>query len=248
MVNRMTYRDRVYFGTQQTVSDDVHAAYGVRLCTRTIRRIQSHLVATGEWRRDPDFRIKGKKLRTTAWRCAAGVRRKPKCPTTETSFPETKPFNTYGVGARGRQRCWGRKQQWRRIVGEVLPLFEDETPIRTNVTPGQALFVAIMHELNEVTLPRSVIAVAVKHGSAALDDGVDPAVVLAGCMAAIHQGKQRYTSEIIADIALAVAGRRMNAHQYRRELDNVQAKSNPVLQRISEVMSQIQVDKEARKR
>jgi len=254
MVNRMTYKDRVYFGTQQTVSDDIHAAYGVRLCTRTIRRVQSHLVATGEWKRDPDFRIKGKKLRTTAWRCAHGVLRKPKCPTTETSFPKnSKTYNTYGVGVERLKRVCEKNKRRRRGVGEVvpigvaLPLFENDTPARRNTAPGQALWAAVVAAL-PVPLPRSVIAVAVKHGSAALYDGVDPAVVLAGCLAALRQGKQRFASEIIADIALAVAGERMSSHQYRRELDNVQAKSNPVLQRISEVMSQIQADKEARKR
>lgn len=242
----MIYSDRVCFAAAATLAADT----GLHPCT--VRRALSRLQAAGVIERVHGFTVKGKKVRSCAWRFCIGVLRKPKCATTETSFPKTsKTYDTYGVGAERLKRVCEKSKRRRAGVGEVvpiaLPLFENDTPARRNTAPAQALWAAIVDGL-PVALPRSVIAVAVKHGGAALYDGVDPAVVLAGCLAALRQGKQRYTSEIIADIALAVAGERMSSHQYRRELDNVQAKSNPVLQRISEIMEQIQADKEARKR
>jgi hypothetical protein len=248
LADRMVYSDRVCFAAATTLAADT----GLHPCT--VRRALVRLQANGVIERVYGFTCKGRKVRSNVWRFCVGVLRLPKCATTETSFPKnSKTYNTYGVGVERLKRVCEKSKRRRRGVGEVvpigvaLPLFENDTPARRNTAPGQALWAAVVAAL-PVPLPRSVIAVAVKHGSAALYDGVDPAVVLAGCLAALRQGKQRFASEIIADIALAVAGERMSSHQYRRELDNVQAKSNPVLQRISEVMSQIQVDKEARKR
>ena len=246
LADRMIYSDRVCFAAATTLAADT----GLHPCT--VRRALTRLQTNGVIERVHDFTVKGRKVRSNVWRFCVGVLRKPKCATTETSFPKTsRTYNTYGVGADRLRRVCEKSKRRREGVGEVvpiaLPLFENDTPAQRNTAPGQALYAAIMDGL-PVALPRSVITVAVKHGSAALYDGVDPAVVLAGCLAAIRQGKQRYTSEIIADIALAVAGERMNTHQYRRELDNVQAASNPVLQRISEIMGQIQTDKETGKR
>ena len=111
-------------------------------------------------------------------------------------------------------------------MGEVVRI---DGAVQTNATPGQALFAAVVDELAVagVTLPRSVISTAVSHGKTALADGVEPEVVLLGCLAALRQGKGRYAHEIIADMALAKAGRQMTPQEYRHFLVLENRKNNP---------------------
>ncbi len=103
-------------------------------------------------------------------------------------------------------------------MGEVVPI--SDTAIR-KTTPGQALYAAIHDTFaaDGVTLPPRAVATAAKQGRDALEAGVDPNLVLEGCVAALRQGKQRFTSEIISDVVLAVAGLRMTPREYGQKLD-----------------------------
>lgn len=100
-------------------------------------------------------------------------------------------------------------------MGEVVPI--GGVPART---PGQDLFGAVMDSLDAsgIRLPRATIAVAVRHGAAALKDGVDPQAVLAGCLAALLQNKGRYAADFITDMALLKAGRHMSRDEYAAEI------------------------------
>ena len=115
-------------------------------------------------------------------------------------------------------------------MGEVVPI--GGTPEKKPPTAGQALFAAIVDEFDQVgvKLPRAVVAVAAKKGAEALADGVDPRIVLAGCVAAIRQGKQRFTTEIIADVAVASAGMYQTATQHRGDLVRHSQANNPTTQ------------------
>lgn len=99
-------------------------------------------------------------------------------------------------------------------MGEIVPIGGKR------LTPGQDLFAAIVDSLaaDELALPRSTIAVAVKHGVAALRDGVDPQSVLAGCLAALLQNKGRYAADYITDMALLRAGKHMSREEYNERL------------------------------
>ncbi len=121
-------------------------------------------------------------------------------------------------------------------MGEVVPI--GGTPEKKPPTAGQALFAAIVDEFEAVgvRLPRAVVAVAAKKGSEALADGVSPEVVLAGCVAAIRQGKQRYTTEIISDIAVSNMGMYQTPQQHRNELVRHSQRNDSTLQRMIGVM------------
>lgn len=123
-------------------------------------------------------------------------------------------------------------------MGEVVPI--GGAPEKKAPTAGQALFAAIVDEFDVVgvTLPRAVVAVAAKHGTQALADGVEPGVVLAGCISAIRQGKQRYTADIINDLVLHKAGMYQNREDYRRSLAQYKQDTNPVLQNMLGMMRQ----------
>lgn len=110
-------------------------------------------------------------------------------------------------------------------MGELIPLFDMPAAPKEEAA-GQVLFALVIEQLDavDVTLPRSVVAVAVRHGVAALADGVEPEVVLAGCIVALRQNKARYCHEIIADIVLAKAGQRIERHEYENELRAAAAK------------------------
>jgi len=94
-------------------------------------------------------------------------------------------------------------------MGEVVAI-TGGVPEKPNATPGQTLFGAIVDYFTEgpapTVLPRSVIAVAVRHGCQALEDGCDPDVVLAGCLQALREGKGRFALDYIAEMAVVKTG------------------------------------------
>ena len=98
-------------------------------------------------------------------------------------------------------------------------------------SPGQQLFAAIVDAL-EVRLPPSLIAVAVRNGKPSLDAGVEPRIVLLGCLISVRRGHPELAARIIGDIVLAEAGQLVSGYEYRRELNALQAASNPAMQRI----------------
>lgn len=130
-------------------------------------------------------------------------------------------------------------------MGEVAP-FGDRRPDIPNATVGQALFAAIVDELRAEgigALPPRVIATAAKQGKDALAAGVEPEMVLVGCMFAISQGKARYTAEIISDCVLAKAGKRVSTTEYRSQLDMISRSNQPAVQRFREVTTRISEQK-----
>jgi hypothetical protein len=122
-------------------------------------------------------------------------------------------------------------------MGEVVAI-DGGVPEKKPPTAGQALFAAIVDEFDRfgARLPRAVVAVAAKKGAEALADGVEPRIVLAGCIAAIQQGKQRFTTEIIADIAVADIGMYRTATQHRGELVQHSQSNDSTMQRMLGMM------------
>jgi hypothetical protein len=123
-------------------------------------------------------------------------------------------------------------------MGEVVPI--GGTPEKPNATVGQALFAAIMDELQEQgieAIPRSLVATAAKHGTAALNDGVQPEIVLAGCLTALAQGKPQYTTHIIGDICFAKAGALMTPTEYRQLLSLENRKNNAAVASVREAIA-----------
>jgi len=125
-------------------------------------------------------------------------------------------------------------------MGEVVR-FDSGLPSKPNATPGQALFAAIMDTFaaDGITLPRSQIVLAAKHGAAALKDQIDPRIVLAGCVTSLRRGRPELASKIILDITLAAAGQLMNTHEYNRELKRIATESNPAQMRFADAMRAI---------
>jgi hypothetical protein len=117
-------------------------------------------------------------------------------------------------------------------MGDLVPLFDAGDPKQPATTGGQDLFGKIVDTLNsiDVKLPRSLIAVAAKKGAAALDDGIAPDVVLAGCVTALRRGEARYTTEIIGDLALLQAGQHMSRKEYDQHVESAKVKADPVKQ------------------
>ena len=134
-------------------------------------------------------------------------------------------------------------------MGEVVPIGGSVESSETNVALGQALFAAIVDELaaTGVTVPRRLIATAAKQGREALDDGVAPDVVLAGCLAALRSGKPQYTTHLIGDLAFAKAGQYLTPADYRKRLSETNLESNPALLRITETMDRINLEKQQRR-
>lgn len=113
-------------------------------------------------------------------------------------------------------------------MGEVVQ-FDGGLPDKPNATVGQALFAAVMDELAEqgiAAIPRSLVATSVRHGTAALNDGVQPEIVLAGCLTALAQGKPQFTAHIIGDICFAKAGALMTPAEYRQLLSLENRRNN----------------------
>lgn len=139
-----------------------------------------------------------------------------------------------------RRRSPRPRQRWRLMMGEVVQ-FDSGLPDKPNATPGQALFTAVVDSFSSdgVRIPRSQIAIAVKHGAAALKDEIDPRIVLAGCVTSLRRGRPELASRIILDISLAAAGQLMNTHEYNRELKRISTESNPVQKRFADAMRAI---------
>lgn len=123
-------------------------------------------------------------------------------------------------------------------MGELVQ-FDGGLPNKPNATVGQALFAAIVDELETMEvgiIPRSLIATAAKHGRAALDDGVQPEIVLVGCIVALQQGKPQFTAHIIGDICFAKAGATMTPQEYRHYLSLESRQNNPAVSAVREAM------------
>lgn len=123
-------------------------------------------------------------------------------------------------------------------MGEVVE-FSGGLPDKPNATVGQALFTAIIDELSEQgigAIPRSLVSTAVRHGKAALEDGVQPEIVLVGCLTALRQGKPHYTAHIIGDLCLAKAGALMTPAEYRHFLSLENRKNNDAVASVREAM------------
>ncbi len=101
--------------------------------------------------------------------------------------------------------------------------------VRLQHTQGQNLFAAIFDQLTAAgaTLPRTAIAVAAKHGNAALTDGVDPDVVLAGCIEALRCGKGRFAHDYIAEMAVVKAGLHTSAKEHEKKIEAYKNDQNP---------------------
>lgn len=125
-------------------------------------------------------------------------------------------------------------------MGEVVSIGA-QPPEKSNAAAGQVLFAAIIDQFSAdgVKIPRVQIAIAVKHGAAALRDEIDPRIVLAGCVTSLRRGRPELASRIILDISLAAAGQLMNIHEYNRELKRISTESNPVQKRFADAMRAI---------
>lgn len=121
-------------------------------------------------------------------------------------------------------------------MGEVVPI--NDTVTDRNTTPGQALFSAIVNDFADkgVTLPRGSIAVAAKHGAAALADGVPPDAVLAGCIAALRAGKGRFALDYIAEMAVVKANLHLSDREYRNLIEGHKSAVDPAKQRQREMI------------
>lgn len=131
-------------------------------------------------------------------------------------------------------------------MGEVVPIGGS---LESPASVGQALFAAIVDELaaGGVTVPRRLIATATKQGREALNDGVAPDIVLAGCLAALRSGKPQYTTHLIGDLAFAKAGQYLTPADYRKKMSETNLDSNPALLRITETIDRINAEKLTRK-
>lgn len=102
-----------------------------------------------------------------------------------------------------------------------------ESPVKPSATVGQELFAKVMDELDAlgVTIPRAAIAVAVKHGKQALEDGVDPECVVVGCLMALRQGKGRFATDYIAEVAVIKSGHHISPREWREKVNAYKAAS-----------------------
>jgi len=236
MVKQARLRDRLYFASDST------AAKALGCSRHTIIRARARLEAAGRIERC-GWRVMHRK-RIAAYRFPPGVKRLSATQRSSTncrkaSNPGSSPREEqphYVRLTRNTRRTWHRRRTWRRMMGEVVPI--SGTPERKPPTAGQALFTAIVDTLNGdgIRLPRSIIAIAAKQGAEALEDGIEPDVVLSGCLLALQQGKSRYTAHIIADIALHKAGAFKNREDYRRALAQYKQDNDPVMQQMLNIM------------
>jgi hypothetical protein len=101
--------------------------------------------------------------------------------------------------------------------------------VRLQQTQGQHLFTAIYDELQNqgATLPRTAIAIAAKHGTEALTDGVPSDVVLAGCIEALKCGKGRFAHDYIAEMAVVKAGLHTSPKQHQQKIEAYKNDNDP---------------------
>lgn len=131
-------------------------------------------------------------------------------------------------------------------MGEVVQ-FDGGIPEKPNVAVGQALFAAIMDQLEAMgvgMIPRRLISIASSQGRDALDDGVDPEMVLVGCVMAIQKGTPQYTTHIIGDCVLTKAGAKLSNTQYNDALNSVSRAQQPAVQRFRAVAEAIEKRKQ----
>lgn len=124
-------------------------------------------------------------------------------------------------------------------MGDVVPIHGEELPARLfEIAPvpdiacealGQQLFADMVNEMAAAgaVIPKSVIAVAARHGKAALEDGCEQDVVLAGCLLALKQGKGRYAQDYISEMALVKAGLHLSKREYEQQIARYKKETSP---------------------
>jgi hypothetical protein len=242
MVEKARFRDRLYFCSDGTAA----AALGVS--RQTILRARARLEKTGRIVRQGKRKIGGCRT-TVVYGFPSGRLRLSGARGTQRLKSRTSKHRLHFVkSARTPKRDFGRLRKWR-SMGDVVPIGGGK-PEKPNVSPGQALFAAVTDQLTDMgvgQLPRNVIAIAVKQGRDALDDGVEPEMVLIGCVMAIQKSTPQYTSHVIMDCVLAKAGKKMSPTQYNETLNTVSRSQNPAVQRFRQVTEEIRQREEQKK-
>jgi len=218
---------------------------------RTVRRTTAKLRALGyevetRWRPNgsqasnlyhlPQERIEVSRRRSYR-KAASRARSEARVSPPRSARPKFKNLHPHYVRvARETRRRYGRRQHWRHLMGEVVPITDDGLPVESNATPGQALFAAIMDELaaTGTTLTRRAISRSVKDGKAALADGVDPETVLTGCLLALKRGQPHLTDALINDVSLAKTGERLSRSEYELVIQVISRSNRPGVQRLRE--------------
>lgn len=134
-------------------------------------------------------------------------------------------------------------------MGGVVPIGGGELA-KPNVSVGQALFAAVIDQLTAMgvdQVPRRPVTIAVKQGKEAIEDGVEPEIVLVGCVLAIQKGTPQYTTHVILDCVLAKAGKKISSTQYQDSLNSVSRSQNPAVQRFRQVTEEIRAREEKKK-
>lgn len=224
MVDRARFRDRLYFAADATAARDL----GV--CRKTITRARQKLEADGRIVRSP--RRIG---RAVAYEFPLGARRKPRG-VPQRSLSRTSRANNPRYARVGASRqSYGRRRQWRIIMGDIVPLFDSDA-VEKRVTPGQALYAAVVDELSAdgLRMTSSIIARVVKTGKAALADGVEPEMVLTGCLLALKRGAPHLADSIINDVVLAKAGAKLSRTEYESMMQTISRSNRPGVQRFRE--------------
>ena len=128
-----------------------------------------------------------------------------------------------------------------RDIVPITPGGDEDGRQVPSLAPGQQLFAAIIDELQAlgVVIPRSAIAVAAKHGKAALEDGVDPEAVLVGCVTALRQGKGRFATDYIAEVAVVKAGKHLSRRQYEQMLEAHKTSTSPAASAERDLLSRV---------
>lgn len=241
MVGKARFQDRLYFCSDGT------AARGLGVSRQTIIRARVRLEDAGRIMREGKRKI-GPCKATIVYSFPAGRPRLPDRGTQRSKNRTSKPRLHFVKSARtpgGR----GYRAKWRETLGDVVPI-GGGAPEKSNVSAGQALFAAIVDELaaqGVEQIPRRLISTAAKHGSEALKDGVEPEMVLIGCVMAIQKGTPQYASHIIGDCVLTKAGKKMSQTQYNDMLNMVSRSQNPAVQRFRQVTEEIRQREEQKK-
>ncbi len=77
-------------------------------------------------------------------------------------------------------------------------------------------------------MPRTVIAVSVRHGKSALTDGVEWPLVVAGCVMAIRTNRSRFAHEVIAELALVKARAHLTRAEFNQMVATEKAKGSQI--------------------
>jgi DNA-binding Lrp family transcriptional regulator len=247
MVERARFRDRLYFCSDST------AAGELGISRRTVIRARARLEEAGRIVRQGRRKIGGCKATVVYFLPFESRRRFVRVTQRPSAWKKNKQLH-YVKLARAPKRDYGRMARWRTIrrglaVGDVVPT-SGVPPERPNVAVGQALFAAVIDQLTAMgveQVPRRPLTVAVKQGKEALEDGVDPEIVLIGCVMAIQKGTPQYTSHVILDCVLAKAGKKMSPTQYSETLNSVSRSQNPAVQRFRQVTEEIRQREEQKK-